>query len=128
MLFSGYIPKVMNMLNFLSFGLIALFGGVLAINGVITVGIIVIFTEYARQFTRPSNERSNQFNILLSAVAGAERGFSELDEPLEEDDEKTAIDIGETKGELIFRDVYFSYEDGVTLSEVRFQANQVQSV
>src|SRR5690625_7520047 len=72
MLFSGYIPKVMNMLNFLSFGLMALFGGVLAINGVITVGVIVIFTEYARQFTRPLNELSNQFNILLSAVDGAE--------------------------------------------------------
>src|SRR5690625_788358 len=128
MLFSGYIPKVMNMLNFLSFGLIALFGGVLAINGVITVGVIVIFTEYARQFTRPLNELSNQFNILLSAVAGAERVFSVLDEPLEEDDEKTALDIGETKGELIFRDVSFSYEDAVTLNQVSFQANPGQTV
>src|SRR5699024_8788476 len=53
---SGFIPKVMNMLNFLSFGLIALVGGILAINGSITVGVIVIFTEYARQFTRPLNE------------------------------------------------------------------------
>src|SRR5690625_7965638 len=57
MVFSGFIPKVMNMLNFLSFGLIALFGAILAINNVITVGIIVIFTEYARQFTRPLNEQ-----------------------------------------------------------------------
>src|SRR5699024_10759764 len=73
MLFFGFIQKVMNLLNFLSFGLIALFGGILAINGYITVGVIVIFTEYARQFTRPLNELSNQFNILLSAIAGAER-------------------------------------------------------
>src|SRR5690625_5158387 len=57
MVFSGFIPKVMNMLNFLSFGLIALFGGILAINGFISVGTIVIFTEYARQFTRPLNEQ-----------------------------------------------------------------------
>src|SRR5699024_591333 len=73
---AGYIPKVMNFLNFLSFALIALFGGLLAIKGYITVGVIVIFTEYARQFTRPLNELSNQFNILLSAIAGAERVFS----------------------------------------------------
>src|SRR5690625_4803611 len=89
MLFSGYIPKVMYMLNFLSFGLIALFGGVLAVNGVITVGVIVIFTEYARQFTRPLNELSNQSNILLSAVAGAGREFSFLHETLVQDDVKT---------------------------------------
>src|SRR5690625_438566 len=82
MVFSGYIPKVMNMLNFLSFGLIALFGGILAINDFISVGVIVIFTEYARQFTRPLNELSNQFNVLLSAVAGAERVFNVIDEEI----------------------------------------------
>src|SRR5699024_1341210 len=69
----GFIPKVMNSLNFISFTLIAFFGGLLAVKGHITVGVIVIFSEYARQFTRPLNELSNQFNILLSAVAGAER-------------------------------------------------------
>lgn len=128
MLFSGYIPKVMNMLNFLSFGLIALFGGVLAINGVITVGVIVIFTEYARQFTRPLNELSNQFNVLLSAVAGAERVFSVLDEPLEEGDEKAAIEITHTKGQVVFDHVSFSYEDTLTLNKVSFEADPGQTV
>src|SRR5699024_2638407 len=69
---SGFIPKVMNMLNFLSFTIIAFAGGIMAVNQMITVGVIVIFTEYSRQFTRPLNELSNQFNILLSAIAGAE--------------------------------------------------------
>src|SRR5699024_475298 len=85
--FAGFIPKVMNTLNFVSFTLIAVFGGILAINGQITVGAIVIFTEYARQFTRPLNELSNQFNVLLSAVAGAERVFNILDEQIESRDE-----------------------------------------
>src|SRR5690625_7823830 len=128
MVFSGFIPKVMNMLNFLSFGLIALFGGVLSINDLITFGIIVIFTEYARQFTRPLNELSNQFNILLSAVAGAERVFSVLDESLEEDDEKSAMEINETKGQLEFRAVSFSYEDTLTLNQVSFTASPGQTV
>ena len=78
---------MMNTLNFLSFSLIALFGGLFVIKGYITIGVIVIFTEYARQFTRPLNELSNQFNILLSAVAGAERVFHILDEDIEEIDE-----------------------------------------
>src|SRR5699024_6241697 len=82
MTISGFIPKVMNTLNYLSFALIALIGGMLALqeNPVVTIGVIVIFTEYARQFTRPLNELSNQFNVLLSAIAGAERVFQVMDE------------------------------------------------
>lgn len=120
--FSGFIPKVMNTLNFLSFTLIAFFGGLLAINGHITVGVIVIFTEYARQFTRPLNELSNQFNILLAAVAGAERVFNILDEDQEELDEQNAIELPQTKGHLEFNDVSFSYGDTPVLQHVSFTA------
>ena len=56
-------------------------GGVLAFYGHVTIGVIVIFTEYARQFTRPLNDLANQFNTVLSAIAGAERVFSIMDEP-----------------------------------------------
>lgn len=126
--FSGYIPKVMNFLNLFSFGLIALFGGLLAINGYITVGVIVIFTEYARQFTRPLNELSNQFNILLSAVAGAERVFAIMDEDQEELDEKSAKAIEQTNGHFTFEDVSFSYEDTPTLRNINFEAKPGQTV
>lgn len=122
MLFSGFIPKVMNLLNFLSFGLIALFGGILAINGHITVGVIVIFTEYARQFTRPLNELSNQFNILLSAIAGAERVFDVLDTTVETHDEKQVQSLSKVKGHFEFKNVSFSYEDTKTLTNLNFTA------
>lgn len=120
MLFSGFIPKVMNLLNFLSFGLIALFGGILAINGHITVGVIVIFTEYARQFTRPLNELSNQFNILLSAIAGAERVFDVLDTDSETKDEDYIVELPQVKGHFEFNDVTFSYENTETLKNLNF--------
>lgn len=109
---AGYIPKVMNSLNLLSFTLIAFFGGLLALNGHITVGVIVIFTEYARQFTRPLNELSNQFNILLSAVAGAERVFHILDEKVEASDEMSARDLPEIRGNFTFTNVQFAYKKG----------------
>ncbi len=120
MLFSGFIPKVMNLLNFLSFGLIALFGGILAIKGQITVGVIVIFTEYARQFTRPLNELSNQFNILLSAIAGAERVFDVLDTLPETKDEKNAKELSKIKGHFEFKDVTFAYKNTKTLNQLNF--------
>lgn len=119
---AGFIPKIMNTLNFLSFSLIALCGGLLAIKGYITVGVIVIFTEYARQFTRPLNELSNQFNILLSAVAGAERVFSVLDEEIEETDESNAVKLQETNGHLTFKHVSFGYDENKVLHDVSFEA------
>lgn len=126
---AGFIPKVMNMLNYVSFSLIALIGGILYIYDFgVTVGVIVIFAEYARQFTRPLNELSNQFNILLSAVAGAERVFLVLDEEQEESDENDAIDITETKGHFVFRDVSFGYEKELILQGISFEAKPGESV
>ena len=125
---AGFIPKVMNSLNFLSFMLIALFGGLLAIKGVITVGVIVIFTEYARQFTRPLNELSNQFNILLSAVAGGERVFNILDEEQEEVDETNATVLTHTNGQLSFRHVSFAYGDKPVLFDLSFHAEPGEMV
>lgn len=128
--FSGFIPKVMNMLNFLSFSLIALFGGILALttDGLVTVGVIVIFTEYARQFTRPLNELSNQFNILLSAIAGADRVFSVMDEEIEEIDESDAIELTETKGHFVFKDVCFSYDETPILKNINFSVEPGQMI
>ncbi|WP_404451793.1 ABC transporter ATP-binding protein/permease [Virgibacillus necropolis] len=128
MTISGFIPKVMNMLNFLSFALIALVGGILAVENIITVGVIVIFTEYARQFTRPLNELSNQFNILLSAVAGAERVFNVMDENQEETDEQAAEVLPETTGHVMFNDVSFGYEDTPILNHITFEASPGETV
>ncbi|ASK60738.1 multidrug ABC transporter ATP-binding protein [Virgibacillus phasianinus] len=128
MTISGFIPKIMNMLNFLSFGLIALVGGLFAVKGIITVGVIVIFTEYARQFTRPLNELSNQFNVLLSAIAGAERVFNVMDEKQEETDEESAEMLPETTGHVTFDDVSFAYEDTPILNHITFEANPGETI
>ncbi|TMW70731.1 ABC transporter ATP-binding protein [Alteribacter natronophilus] len=129
--FSGFIPKLMNMLNNLSFAVIAFIGGVLALNGVggITIGVIVIFAEYARQFTRPLNDLANQFNLLLSAVAGAERVFNIIDEEEEASDEADAGEIHDVTGEVRFRDVSFSYDgDDGTISHLSFAASPGETV
>ncbi|RLL45084.1 ABC transporter ATP-binding protein [Oceanobacillus piezotolerans] len=126
---AGFTPKVMNTLNFLSFGFIAFVGGVLAIHStLVTIGVIVIFTEYARQFTRPLNELSNQFNLLLSAIAGAERVFHVLDEPMEEIDEENAIEYKIQKGHIEFRDVTFAYEDKPILKNISFEAKPNETI
>ena len=127
--FSGFIPKLMNVLNNLSFTIIAAVGGIFALKGMITIGTIIVFTEYSRQFTRPLNDLANQFNTLLSAVAGAERVFEILDEKPEAKDESHAFEGIEIKGEVEFRDVSFSYEKGGdTVSGISFIAEPGQTV
>ncbi|OIK09137.1 multidrug ABC transporter ATP-binding protein [Bacillus sp. MUM 13] len=127
--YSGFIPKLMNTLNNLSFAIIAGVGGFLAVKGMISIGVIVIFTEYSRQFTRPLNDLANQFNTLLSAIAGAERVFEILDEEVEEKDEKKSLVFEKIEGEVNFEHVSFSYEKGSsTIEDVSFHVSQGETV
>ncbi|MFC5469298.1 ABC transporter ATP-binding protein [Cohnella suwonensis] len=126
---SGFIPKVMNSLNNLSFAIIAGAGGLLAIGGHVTVGVIVVFVEYARQFTRPLNDLANQWNTLLSAIAGAERVFEIMDEDPETKDEEGAKDLGTAKGAVAFSGVSFSYNAGEqTLRDISFSARPGETI
>jgi ATP-binding cassette subfamily B protein len=127
--YSGFIPKLMNMLNNMSFTIIAGIGGVLALNGYISVGVMIIFAEYSRQFTRPLNDLANQFNTLLSAVAGAERVFEILDEKAEEQEGDEFAVLQDVKGEVCFENVSFSYEKGGdTLKCINFIAKEGQTI
>ncbi|MNU79729.1 putative ABC transporter ATP-binding protein [compost metagenome] len=120
---SGFIPKLMNSLNNLSFAIVAGIGGILAIRGAVTIGIIIVFVEYARQFTRPLNDLANQWNTLLSAIAGAERVFEVMDEEVEIKDEGSSVKLDHVDGAVTFSHVAFSYEkDGDTLADISFEA------
>ena len=127
LMYSGLIPKVMNTLNSLSFAIVAFVGGLFAYYGHISIGTIVIFTEYARQFTRPLNDLANQFNTVLSAIAGAERVFLILDEK----EDQVAGQSVELSGRVQFNNVSFQYDAEAlspTLSNVSFHIEPGQSV
>ncbi|MFC4402725.1 ABC transporter ATP-binding protein [Gracilibacillus xinjiangensis] len=129
--YSGFIPKLMNTLNNFSFAIIVGIGGwvVLSTNAtVISIGVIVTFTTYARQFTRPLNDLANQFNTILSAVAGAERVFVILDEQQEEgNDNKKRIE--KLNGDVVFKQVSFAYNnEEKVLDKISFHAEPGQTV
>ncbi|MFD4707990.1 ABC transporter ATP-binding protein [Gottfriedia sp. NPDC058432] len=129
-IFAGFIPKFMNVLNNVSFAIIAGIGGYFAYKGHISIGTIVVFTEYSRQFTRPLNDLSNQFNTLLSAIAGAERVFSIIDEDIEAIDESHIInDQKVIQGEVEYKNVNFSYgKDSNTLTNVSFKVSKGETI
>ncbi|NLG86755.1 MAG: ABC transporter ATP-binding protein [Firmicutes bacterium] len=110
---SGIIPPLMNMFNGLSFAIVAGAGGLLAVRGIITVGVIASFTNYARQFTRPINELANQFNLVQSALASAERVFEIMDQSPEEDTPLGLVPLKDVRGEVKFDHVTFGYQPDV---------------
>ncbi len=92
-------------------GMVIWFGGLRAMTGTLTVGVLIAFIQYARQFFEPIRNLSDQFNTLQSAMAGAERIFGLLDQDhaLEEAAEPVAVDG--LRGRIEFRNVWFSYDD-----------------
>jgi ATP-binding cassette subfamily B multidrug efflux pump len=123
LIWSGFIMPLMNVINNLSFAVIAATGGFLAVRGTITIGVIASFLSYSRQFTRPINEMANVYNMLQSAVAGAERVFEILDEPGEAEDPGDAAVLQSPRGHVVFEDVTFGYRpDLPILKNVNFEA------
>ena len=105
----GLMGPSMNLVNNLSFLLVVAAGGWLALGGGITVGVIITFMMYSRQFGRPVNELASQFNMIQSAIAGAERVFTMLDMPPEPDTGTLAVERAEVRGEIRFEHVKFGY-------------------
>jgi ATP-binding cassette subfamily B protein len=121
--FSGNMGPVMNMINNMTFALIAAVGGMLVLNDVITIGVIVSFLGYSRQFSNPINQLANQFNMFQGAVAGAERVFEIIDTPSEYSGEQASKPLAQVKGEVRFDNVSFSYRPGVdVLKHISFSA------
>jgi ATP-binding cassette subfamily B protein len=88
-------------------------GGWLAIQGLVTVGLIATFINYGRQFIQPVRNLSELYNSIQSALAGAERVFEIIDTQPELSDSPTAIALDRIKGDVKFENVDFSYEPGV---------------
>ncbi|AIQ58596.1 multidrug ABC transporter ATP-binding protein [Paenibacillus borealis] len=125
---SGLVGPVMNLINNLDFALIASVGGWMAFNGLATVGVIVSMLNYAKQFSRPISELANQYNLIQSAIAGAERVFEVMDMPSEYLGEKPQ-ELPRVRGEVIFRDVVFGYQaDSPILSGVSFAAQPGEKI
>lgn len=130
---SGFMGPVMNVVNNLSFALIAAIGGWMAFHELTSVGIVVSFLNYSKQFNRPVNELANQFNQLQSGLAGAERVFEVLDmrpeyqEEPKEDNRLISSPI--QKGKVEFQDVSFAYkENEPILKQVTFTAEPGKTI
>lgn len=94
-------------------GLVLWFGGVRAMGSALSVGILIAFIQYARQFFEPIRNLSDQYNTLQSAMAGAERIFGLLDKDFSIKETDTPVEIKRFNGHIEFKNVWFTYDKEV---------------
>ncbi len=105
--YAVYYPMV-ELLTAIGVGLILWYGGILAGKGLVSVGVLVAFLQYAQRFYRPLSDLAEKYNILQAAMAASERIFQLLDRQ-PQIVSPTAAHVGQVRGAIEFRDVHFSY-------------------
>ena len=107
---SGTIQPALTFVSNLNYVAIAVIGGLRVASGQMTLGDVIAFIQYSRQFTFPIIQTASIANVLQSAVASAERVFELLDEPEEIPDPVTPKALSDTRGAVAFENVSFRYE------------------
>ncbi len=114
---SGIIQPAMSLISNLNYVAIAVIGGLRVASGQMSLGDVVAFIQYSRQFTQPIVQAASIANILQSAVASAERVFELMDErEMVRDPEKPVV-LTNVRGEVAFEDVSFRYLPDTPLIE-----------
>jgi len=108
--FALFYPAV-EILSVFAIALIFWVGGIRIFSNVLTLGVLVAFMQYAQRFFRPIQDLSEKFNILQSAMAASERIFKLLDEPITLTSDPNAARLTKPRGEIEFRNVWFSYRN-----------------
>lgn len=94
----------------------------------ISVGTFLAFGTYINMFWQPINNLSNFYNQITTNIAGAERVFEVLDTEPEIEDAEGATKLPELKGEVVFENVTFGYDEEVVLNNVSFKITPGETI
>ena len=139
---------IMGNLSYLMYAIVAVFGALASIGGRLTVDVVITFLQFTRSASNPITRLSNQMNLIISAIAGAERIFKLLDQEEEKDEGVVDVEVtkdgerywlipqenGEVKrkkveGFIQFKNVDFGYVDDIQiLHDIDLWAKPGQSI
>lgn len=126
--FALYSP-VSYVMNIAALAILISVGGRMAMDGIVTIGTLVVFQRYIAKFFQPIQELAEQFNIIQSANASAERIFWLLDTQPEIVNDADAVHIDSFKGRIEFKHVWFAYRgEEWVLQDVSFSVEPGQRV
>ncbi len=125
---SAFLPSI-DLLNTLATAAVLACGGYFAVTGTTTVGTVTSFLIYVQQFFRPIQILSQFYTQAQSALAGAERIFKLLDEPVTLQDAEAAIELPRVQGEVRFDRVTFGYNpDRPVLTDINLLVKPGQTI
>ncbi len=136
----GIMGPSMNALSQVSYTVTAFIGSTIALFtrigkigaasfAALDIGGLTVFVNYSRQFSRPINEISNQINVVMSAIAGAERVFSVMDEEPETINDTNKEAPEKISGDVVLENVTFGYNpDKVILKNISLYAHPGQKI
>ena len=110
--FGGLMMPMMSFVSRIGDVMIAVIGGIRAINGQISIGDILAFMQYMGQFTQPLTQVASSMTVVQSTVAAAERVFNFIEAEEQIEDTTTEKLPAKVKGAVEFKDVQFSYKQG----------------
>ena len=112
---SGLMMPLMTFVGNLGYVAVCVVGAVLAMNGVITFGVIVAFMMYVRLFTQPLSQIAQAFNNLQRTAAAGERVLGFLDEKELSDESDKKLCLSKVNGDVEFQHVKFGYDPDKTI-------------
>ena len=112
---SGMMMPLMFFTGNFAYVLVILVGAALAINGSISIGIIVAFMVYVRTFSQPLSQIAQGITVLQQAGAALVRVLEFLAEPEMEDDQHKEQQLTAVKGDVAFEEIFFGYKPDQTI-------------
>jgi ABC-type multidrug transport system fused ATPase/permease subunit len=125
---AAYFPAV-ELLSAVATAGILLYGGMQAVDGEVTIGVLVAFVAALNNFFDPIQSLSQFYTTYQAGMAALDKIFELLDEEPELRDKPDAVELGRIRGEIDFDDVTFAYGDGApALSDVEMHVPPGQTV
>jgi ATP-binding cassette, subfamily B, bacterial len=124
---ASYFPAVELMSAFATAGIL-LYGGLQAIDGEVTVGVLVAFIAALSNFFDPIQSLSQFYTTYQAGMAALDKIFELLDEEPELRDAPGAVVLGKIRGDIAFEDVTFSYGSGDALTDINLHVPPGQTV
>ena len=127
---AGMMMPVMTFVGNLGYVAVCVVGGAMALNDMISFGVIVAFMMYVRYFTQPLSQIAQAVQSLQSAAAAGERVFEFLEAEEMPDESGKKSDIGAVQGTVDFDHVRFGYEDTdkIVIHDFSAHANPGQKI
>jgi ATP-binding cassette subfamily B protein len=129
-IYAVFFP-VVELLTAVAMALLLYYGGLRAIGGTLTVGVLAAFIQLTRRFFQPLQDLSEKFNLLQSAMASSERVFALLDQPVTVLEPIHPASLAQpVRGEVRFEGIWFRYspEGPWVLRDVSFTASPGQTI